>query len=263
MKFVEPKVFMLGYTTVNHDTIAGYLEHIGCPNWETDAPADSAEELIEIAGRTCYRSFEPGMNKNVTKVREGNREYLGNILKQKHGSVFEHASVTFAFCDVSRVFTHEMVRHRLCAFSQESLRYVRLDDLKAYFPRAFADNDQDSGDTQLYDLFGETFEKAEDVQKQLATLLGLDNMKDFESKKKLTSAMRRLAPDGLATTIIVTTNHRNWRHILDLRTSGGAEEEMRLVMRDVAAQLKHTFPNIYQDMEMFEDGHVEFDNGRI
>src|SRR3970040_948301 len=134
MRRVEPKVFLVGETRVVEEGLQAYLEHIGVPDLETDAPSD-AEKVVEVMGRLCYRSFEPGLNLNVTKVREGSAAYLGNILKVAHGSVIEHPVINFIFADVSRVFTHELVRHRAgVAISQESLRFVRLDSLGQWLP---------------------------------------------------------------------------------------------------------------------------------
>ncbi len=208
----------------------------------------------------CYRSFKPGLNENVTKVREGNDIYINNILKQQHGSVLEHASDTFAIVNCSRVFTHEIVRHRLCAFSQESLRYVRLTELKGWVPGSLEDDDY------YPTAFLRAFRFLENLQKDLASAFGLDS-RPFNEKKKLTSAMRRLAPIGLATTIIVTTNHRNWRHLIAMRTSEHAEEEIRLVMGAIARSLLDRYPNIYQDMytDKTVDGvpEYQFRHGRV
>lgn len=257
MEFTQPKVFMLAHTSVNDNEVGRFLHHLGAREWSTDA-STSAEELIEIAGRSCYRSFGVGLNPNVKKVREGNTAYIGNILKQRHGSVLEHATVTFGFVDVSRVFTHEIVRHRHCSFSQESLRYVRLEDLKAYLPQIFQQLDRERG-ISLGRSMANYFEEAEDVQKEAAEVTEIDEM-GFDEKKKLTSAMRRLAPIGLATMIIVTTNHRHWRHIISQRTSIHAEEEIRLVMQEVARQLRQMFPAIYQDMQEDSEGSFSFSN---
>jgi len=144
MKTVIPKVFHLASTKLDPGGTQDFLNFHRISDWKTDAE-DSGEELIEIAGRRCYQSWETETvkvaekNENLSKVREGNQNYIGNILKVGHGSVLEHSSVTFAFENVSRVFTHEIVRHRLCAFSQESLRFVRPTSLDAYFPEVLAD----------------------------------------------------------------------------------------------------------------------------
>ena len=254
-KIVHPGVHLMGYTTIHREGVHAFLQDIGVKDWKgTDTPNDT-EMLIEIAGRMCYKSFEIGLNPNVTRIREGNKEYLGNVLKQKHGSIFEHGTVTFGFANVTRVFTHEVVRHRLCAFSQESLRYVRLSEINYRLPTAFEG-------TAIEGIFQETIELLEKVQKSLAEISNIEGL-EFEVKKKLTSAFRRLAPIGLATNIIVTTNHRNWRHMIELRTAPGAEEEIKEVFLGVAYTLRQHFPNIYQDMYEEGNGVVKFGNGRI
>jgi thymidylate synthase (FAD) len=198
-----------------------------------------------VMGRGCYRSFQPGMNKNVTKIREGNAPYTKNILATRHGSVVEHASDSYIFLDVSRVLTHELVRHRLCSFSQESLRYVRLDALKGWFPKVFKEHEKKDA---LMALFQATFETLEGAQVEMTRLLEIDEVKDFKTKKKLTSAMRRLAPIGLATMIGYTGNHRSVRWAIEQRTDDAAEEEIRLVFGEVAREQQKCYPNLYQDM---------------
>src|SRR3990170_9070183 len=193
MRRVEPKVFLVGETRVVEEGLQAYLEHLGVPDWQTDSPSD-AEKLIEVMGRLCYRSFEPGLNPNVTKVREGSASYLGNILKTAHGSVIEHPMMNFIFADVSRVFTHELVRHRAgVAISQESLRFVRLDDLGQWLPTVIVE------DETATEIFVKKFEHLEHLQHVLAEHFHLDDPgTPFHRKKIVTSAMRRIAPEGLA-----------------------------------------------------------------
>ena len=256
MEFVKPKVFHVAQTRIIESGMQGYFDALGIPDWVTDAPTD-AEHLIEVMGRGCYRSFQAGMNKNVTKIREGNAAYVGNILNTKHGSVIEHASDSYLFLDVSRVLTHELVRNRIGnSFSQESLRYVRLDALKGYFPKIFEDHPKKD---ELMVFFKATFELLEGAQVQLAQILELDAIKEFDTKKKLTSAMRRLAPIGLATMIGYTGNHRSIRWAIEQRTDKVAEEEIRLVFGEVAEEQRRCYPNLYQDMtsEMV-DGFMKY-----
>ena len=138
MRETRPQVFLIARPALDLDGLRGYLEAVGGASWlDRRAGANPAQTLVEFAGRACYRSWEPGLNPNVTRVREDQGEYLDNVLASGHGSVLEHASYTFAFRDVSRVFTHELVRHRAgSAFSQESLRYVRLDEIGFRVPPA-------------------------------------------------------------------------------------------------------------------------------
>ena len=189
------------------------------------------------------------MNPNVKKIREGNGKYLSNIIKSRHGSVLEHSVTNWIFADVSRVFTHELVRHRVgMAYSQESLRYVRLEDLGLWLPPEIEAN------PKLASLFEKTFSDLGDLQRQMAESLGLDNMKSFNEKKKLTSAMRRVAPIGLSTTIGVSMNFRALRHISEMRTSVHAEAEIREVMDQVMQIAKNRWPNIFYDFERNEEG---------
>ncbi|MBI2423048.1 MAG: FAD-dependent thymidylate synthase [Candidatus Hydrogenedentes bacterium] len=243
MKFVKPKVFLVGETRIHEPGLQAYLEHVGAPAWKSDAPSDS-ETLCEVMGRLCYRSFEPGLNPNVTRVRQGNENYLQNIINVGHGSVIEHPMLNFIFADVSRVVTHELVRHRAgTAISQESLRFVRLDTLSAYVPVEIQEN------TEGMTIFAKSFEYLEELQRTLAQVYKIDDEKQFAVKKKLTSAFRRLAPIGLATTIGWSCNFRALRHVLEMRTDPHAEEEIRFLFAEVFNVVKDRYPNLLGDYE--------------
>jgi thymidylate synthase (FAD) len=263
MEFTEPKVYHVAHTTLLEEGVQEYLDALDIPDWVTDAPSD-VERLIEVIGRGCYRSFQPGMNKNVTKIREGNEPYIKNILSTRHGSVVEHATDSYIFLDVSRVFTHELVRNRIGnAFSQESLRYVRLDRLKAWFPKVFQDHPKAE---LLRDYMRDKYETMEEWQRELQVMLEIDAVTDFKTKKKLTSAMRRFAPIGLATMIGFTGNQRSIRWAIEQRTDPAAEEEIRLVFGRVAEEQRRSYPNLYQDMYVEQhDGlpWYRFQNSKI
>ncbi|MDP3975029.1 MAG: FAD-dependent thymidylate synthase [Candidatus Jorgensenbacteria bacterium] len=245
MHSVEPKVFLIGETRVIEDGLQAYLNHLGIPDWVSDAPTD-AERIVEVMGRLCYRSFKPGLNRNITKIREHNDEYVGNILSVKHGSVIEHPVFNFIFADVSRVFTHELVRHRAgVAISQESLRFVRLDDLGQWLPTVIRE------DETAMEIFTKTFEHLEGLQKKLADHFQLDaEGKPFALKKIITSAMRRIAPIGLATTIGWSANTRALRWVLEMRTHESAEEEIRVVFGMVGEIVCMRYPNLFGDFEV-------------
>ena len=213
-----------------------YLGHVGAPDWQTDAPSDG-ERLCEMYGRMCYRSFEPGLNPNVRRVRQGNAAYMGHIVEVGHGSVLEHAVMNFVFADVSRVFTHELVRHRSgAAVSQESLRFVRLDKLSAYVPLHIRENEE--GMT----VFAETLQQLEAIQQRLADVYDIDDEPKFDRKKKLTSAFRRVAPIGVATTIGWSCNFRTLRHVIERRTDPAAEEEISAGVRPSLRDRQETLP---------------------
>lgn len=254
MEQVTPKVFLVGETRIHEPGLRAYLEHVGVPDWDSDAPSD-VEKLIEVMGRLCYRSFKPKLNPNVTKIRERNADYIANIVRVKHGSVIEHASVNFIFSDVSRVFTHELVRHRPgVAISQESLRFVRLDRLDAWVPTVI----RESADAM--EIFVRTMEDLEKLQLSLAEMYELDaEGKKFAEKKEVTSAMRRLAPIGLATNIGWSANVRTIRWLMEARTHPSAEEEIRLVFGEVGRLMVDRYPNLFGDFHVEEvDGHPHF-----
>jgi thymidylate synthase (FAD) len=246
MQFVKPKVYLVGETRLVDEGLQAYLDHLGISQWTTDAPSD-AEKLLEVYGRLCYRSFEPGLNPNVTRVRQGNANYLANIIEVGHGSVLEHAVVNFILADVSRVFTHELVRHRAgSAFSQESLRFVRLDTLSAYVPTHIQESEE------AMQIFTKTLEQLEEVQRALADTFEITEEKAFSRKKKLTSAFRRVAPEGLATTIGWSANIRTLRHVIEMRTAPDAEEEIRYVFGRVYEAVRGRYPNLFADYEVTE-----------
>lgn len=111
MEFRKPKVFVLGEVEIDRQQEQEYLDHMGAPDWYSNS--EGAELLSEIYSRSCYKSFGVGLNPNITKVRDGNDVHLQNVIESGHGSVLEHCMMNFMFCDVSRVFTHELVRHRV------------------------------------------------------------------------------------------------------------------------------------------------------
>jgi thymidylate synthase (FAD) len=262
MRRVVPKVFLVGETKIDFDGMEDYLKHLGGGaigwlekytqgNHPDPLPCPSQPELLsEFYGRVCYRAWKPGLNANVTKIREGNDVYLENILKVKHGSVIEHAVVNLVFADVSRVFTHELVRHRAgVAISQESLRFVRLTDLGLWLPP------EAEAHPWVVELFEKTYRDLEQLQITMAARLGLDDEGvQFAEKKVLTSMMRRLAPEGMSTTIGASCNFRALRHILTMRSPKGAEAEMKVVMDQLGPLCKARWPNFFQDFERESDG---------
>ena len=283
----KASVYLVAETHMRRNEMQQFLNDIGAKDWKTDARCD-ASELIEVAGRLCYKSFGTELNPNLTKVREGNAEYLGNVRRQKHGSVFEHAYVSVIFRDVSRILTHELVRHRLANVSQESQRFVRLDNFSVYIPELtpaletlYEDNNP-TGTKEARDLwvqeaqadYADTLKQvAEEAQHQLTLLVnewGMDKEGvSFHTKKQLTSALRRFVPGGVNTNIMLTGNHRNWRHIIEQRTSPGAEQEIVEAYMQVARRFITEYPEIYADImcKQHEDNpnlfHYSFKHQKI
>jgi len=244
MKLTRPVVVKLAETRVDGGGVRELLRNLGVSEEgqrRFEAMPETAETLIEIAGRLCYESFEVGLNPNVTKIRGTNREYLENILQKGDGSITEHGTVTFALLNVSRILSHELVRHRVgVAISQESLRYVRLREIKMWLPDELSDEQKES--------MLAAAKRSEDAYLRLVEAIPWDTM-SMDEKKRMTSALRRILPDGLATNIIWTANHRTLRWVIEMRTDPSAEVEIRMLFDEVARICTRDWPNLYQDFE--------------
>jgi len=242
MKVTRPVVVKLAETRMDEEGLRELLENLGVSSEGAkrfeDMPG-TAEALIEIAGRLCYESFEIGLNPNVTKIRGTNREYLENIFRKGDGSINEHGTATFAFLNVSRVLTHELVRHRVgVAISQESLRYVRLREIKMWLPGGLSEAQKESMIAAA--------RQSEEAYLRLVESVPWETL-SMDEKKRMTSALRRILPDGLATNIIWTANHRTLRWVIEMRTDPSAEVEIRMLFDEVARICTRDWPNLYQD----------------
>lgn len=245
MRETTPQVELIARPSVDLEALSRYLKTVGGESWlerrlGEEGGSNPGQLLVEAAGRACYRSWEPGLNPNVTKVRTDAAEYFLNIMRSGHGSVLEHANYTFVLSDISRVFSHELVRHRAgSAFSQESMRFVRIKDMGFRIPESM-----ESLRPQIISIL----ETLEEFQISAAEHFGLDEEGvNFHTKKEITSALRRLAPDGISTMIIWTANVRTLRHVIQARTDPGAEEELRIVFNRIGEIMKEEAPLLFAD----------------
>ncbi|HVF52875.1 MAG TPA: FAD-dependent thymidylate synthase [Actinomycetota bacterium] len=251
MRETTPEVHLIARPSIDLEALGRYLESVGGEEWlemRKDDPdgINGGQLLIEAAGRACYRSWKEGLNPNVTRVRKDQQEYFINILRSGHGSVLEHANYSFILDNVSRVMTHELVRHRAgSAFSQESLRFVRLQDIGFRIPESM-----ESMKPRILSIL----ETLETFQIEAAEHFGLDEANiPFHQKKEITSAMRRLAPEGLSTVIFWTANVRTLRHTIQMRTDPSAEEELRIVFNQIGEIMVREAPYLFGDFEV-KDG---------
>ncbi len=258
-KLVHPKAFLIAETKVDYAAMDHALLHLGVDGWASDGGTD-ADVLTEFAGKSCYMSFDKNLNLNLSKVggRPNSAYIQDGIIGNKHGSVLEHSTVTFFLTNVSRVVTHELVRHRAgTAFSQTSGRYVRSDEVDMYVPFELAKFPGAS------DVIKRAVREMEENVAELVEITGIEDMTDFGMQKGLTIAFRRIPGNGQATNLVMTANHRAGRHVIGMRTSVHAEEEIRYIMADVAEQLKERFPTIYGDMIENADGEWVFAHSKV
>lgn len=285
-RFVTPKVYLTGYTEAYMPGIKQFLEESGNAAFLADiAEAESqglhgAEILCSMFAKMCYRALDPKHNVNLQRTRSIKHNIIGT-LDSAHMSVFEHASLNFVVDDCSRVFTHELVRHRVgTAFSQTSGRYCRLEQINVVWDPVL---------DPVKSLWNSHLETVEDLVYLTECKLGLrkpshasaemklspeetvkcrrehpmlewvpDDQFDFTKRKQITSAIRRIAPNGQDNEIGVTLNIRTLRHTLLLRTARFAEWEIRKVFEQIYHISKQRYPLLFCDAkETMVDGIVE------
>jgi thymidylate synthase (FAD) len=192
-----------------------------------------AEELIEQAGRTCYQSQD--------KIAEESREpFIKRLIKAGHISVLEHASVTFRLKEVSRAFTHQLVRHRVCSYSQQSQRYVREDKFSYVVPPKVAKSNE------AEEVFKDCMDKIRESYKKLLDL-GIPK-----------EDSRYVLPNSCQTEIVFSCNFRQLRHMLELRGELSAQWEIREVFIEILKEMKKIAPVCFCDFLVNEEKRTIF-----
>jgi len=184
---------------------------------------------IEIAGRTCYQS-EKG------KVTEESAEkFVRMLLRRGHESVIEHTSLTVKFLGCSRGFTHEMVRHRLASFSQESTRYVDESDARFVVPPHRDEN---------------MLVRLDDGRKVSFRQMLCEVERFYRALRQdgwLPEDARQILPIATEAELVTTANFREWRHIFKRRTQQAAHWEIRAVMCKLLTTLQKIVPAVFED----------------
>lgn len=244
--FLEPSVYLVGKQTTGDSEINEFLSDHNVSQWTTDTEV-SGEKLCEVAGRLCYMSFakpRPG----------GNSSYLNHIKEVGHGSVTEHAVFNFIITNVSRSFTHELVRHRAgFGYSQLSQRYVDESSAEYVVPACIKDDDE------LYNLWLECISKSHQCYIKLSDRLSekYENIENKTLRRKMArQAARSVLPNATETKIFVTANARSLRHFIEMRCNEHADSEIRLVAQKMLELLKNESPNLFGDYEF-----VNLDDG--
>ena len=204
--------------------------------------SSDGERLAEFAGRLCYMSQHNPAGRTTA-------EYLGNILKQGHGSVFEHAQYVLLVEGISRSCSHELVRHRAgFGYSQLSQRYVDESHAAFVMPPAI------QGDTALEAAWTRQVEAAQAAY--VAAVEGL--MAKYEwvtdrvhRRKMAREAARSVLPNATEVKIVVSANVRAWRTMLELRLGEGAEQEIRRMAVACLRVLQAEAPALFGDFETY------------
>lgn len=200
------------------------------PGYEIITPIDYESVLCELEriGRVCYKSED--------RITDGSAaEFLSRIVGSGHESVIEHSRLTVKFiCD--RGVSHEIVRHRIASYSQESTRYCNYMKDKfgseLSFIRPYFWND----DPEKYGIWEETMQQIENSYNKL-----------IECGAKPEQA-RSILPNSLKTEIVVTMNLRGWRNFFRLRTSGRAHPQIREIAVPLLRELAEKMPVFFKDI---------------
>lgn len=207
--------------------IRPYTEIIGAVD------GDAIIKHIELCGRVCYKSERKVTNDSAEK-------FVAAVIKQGHEAVLEHQSVTVKFvCD--RGVSHEIVRHRLAAYCQESTRYCNygkeqfgkeITVIKPFFL---------SRDSEEYTLWTDSCLAAE---KAYFALL---------DKGRSPQEARAVLPNSLKTEVVMTANLREWRHFFQLRTASDAHPQMRELTRPLLRTMQELVPVVFDDIRWKDD----------
>lgn len=209
------------------------------PSTEIISATPFLTKNIEAAIRTCYKSEDRIEKGSDVKIIE-------NIKTNKHESCLEHGAITVRFiCD--RGVTHELVRHRLAAYSQESTRYCN------YGKGKFG-----SEITVIEPFFfgEETYEQKLNLGMWEATCLVAENqyLKLLENGAKAQEA-RDVLPNSLKTEIVMTANPREWRHVFTMRTSNAAHPQIRQVMCPLLVEFRKNWNVLFNDVGSIDHTH--------
>lgn len=204
-----------------------------------------ALQLIERAGRTCYKSEGKITLDSCIK-------FIEMILKRGHESVLEHSAMTVKFiCD--RGVSHELVRHRLCAFSQESTRYCNYKGGVTFVIPPWVDinrgdfivkDDQIVGHKRDYDSTASWLDAMLSVDRRYKELITAGGWSPQQARSVL--------PNSTKTEIVVTANFREWMHIFSLRCSPAAHPQMREIMIPLRENCRRLIPVIFDEGEETE-----------
>jgi thymidylate synthase (FAD) len=184
-----------------------------------------AERLSAAAARSCY-SKKPASRIIEEMDEERAGKAISEITGMGHHSVIEHASYTFSIEGVSRAMTHQLVRHRIASFSQQSQRYVSLKDPSFVIPPTI------DSDPELKREFEELMEGIWSAYRQMADKVPVEDA-------------RYLLPNACTTNITVTMNARELWHFFELRCCNRAQWELRSVADEMLRQVKQVSPHIF------------------
>ena len=195
---------------------------------ESDIDGEKILKQIEKAGRTAYKSEDKITDKSAVK-------FVSMISSRGHYSVIEHESITVRIiCD--RGISHEIVRHRLASYTQESTRYCNYTKGKFGNEITVIEPSFWQQDDEKYLIWKQTIKIIENAYNDLIKL------------GSTPQEARSILPNSLKTEIVITMNLREWKHFFILRTSEAAHPQMREIAIPLLKEFKKLIPVIFDDI---------------
>ena len=209
-------------------------------------------QVIEAAGRTCYKSEDKMSD-------DSSSSFIRKIIASGHESVIEHGQATVRFI-IDRGISHELVRHRLAAYSQESTRYAnyskdRFGGHVTFIKPVFFPDVQTGEYDSLNDFIAHN--SKENVGEEIfgrATLWGKALLEaegmyfDMLEEGATPQEARSVLPHSLKTEVVMTANFREWRHVFKLRTAKAAHPQIREVMVPLLRDFQNKLPALFEDV---------------
>lgn len=184
------------------------------------------QNLVALAGKTCYSGTSPIELEDEIECM-WTKDEVRHQLDIIHDSCFEHLVFTFAIEGLSRVATHQLVRHRMASFSQQSQRYVRTKDNSVYCPSRI------TGSTDAEYVYYKAIDEAINAYDKLIAL-GIPK-----------EDARYVLPEGILSNILVTMNGRELKHFFGLRCCSRAQEEIRELANLMLAEARRYAPHVF------------------
>jgi thymidylate synthase (FAD) len=212
--------------------------------WRRSERATPPEEIIEAAGRLCYMSFGPN------QAPRSNAEYIARLISMGHESVLEHVNWSFLITDVSRAFSHQLVRHRVgVAFSQLSQQYHDESEATFVMPSEIAQSAQAA--TAWQRATAAALSAYREILEILSPGLPASSEEERrEMRRAWRSAARSILPNATETKVFMTANARALRHLLSVRGQIEGDEEMRQVMTQLLGLLQEEAPALFADFRV-------------
>lgn len=210
------------------------------------------EKLIASAAKLCYSSV--GVSEIEEALDENKVEsFLNLLVKLGHESPIEHISFTFGIEGVSRTLTHQLVRHRIASFSQQSQRYVKLDQFEYIIPPHI------KRDKKANEIFIKAMEESQKAYDELVDILYNKHYSNYldcglsekeaknKSEKEAIEDARYVFPNACESKIVVTMNARSLMNFFSLRTCNRAQWEIRSLAIEMLKEVKKVYPTLFKN----------------